>query len=180
MCINPKLVSLVRLTAVHLSRNKNKRYNNKRYAKERISLNVCCWNVRTLLDRETSSRPIRRTALVTRELERLNTDIAALSETRLSDEDQLIEVSSGFTIFWVKKPKGEKRDGGVGFAIRTTLIDQLECPCSINDCIMKLGVPLSCGRLFMLQLSRQVRITSCLFTEPYGKPPHRSQRKRNY
>ena len=127
LSVNPKLVS----------------------AKERLSLNVCCWNVRTLLDREASSRPERRTALVTSELGRLNIDIAALSVTRLSDEDQLTEVSSGFTIFWVGKPKGEKRDGrrgGVGFAIRTILIDQLECPCSINDRIMKLRVPLSCGR----------------------------------
>ena len=72
---------------------------------------------------------------------RLNIDIAALSETRLS-----AEVSSGFTIFWVGKPKDEKRDGGVGFAIRTTVIGQLECPCSINDLIMKLRVPVSCGR----------------------------------
>jgi hypothetical protein len=146
LSVNPKLVSLLRLTAVHFSRNKNKEYNCKRFAKERISLNICCWNVRTLLDREASSRPERRTALVTRELERLNIDIAALSETRFSDEDQLTEVNSGFTIFWVGKPKGVRRDGGVGFAIRTSLISKLECPYSISDRIMKLRVPLSCGR----------------------------------
>ena len=133
LSVNSKLVSLLRLTAVHLSRNKNNIYRNKRYIKERISLNICCWNVRTLLDREASSRPERRTALVTRELQRLNIDIAAHSETRLSDEHQLTEVNSGFTIFWVGKPKGEKRDGGVGFAIRTTMVEQLECTCSIND-----------------------------------------------
>ena len=78
-----KLVRLLRLTAVHPGRNKRKGINYKRYAKERISLNICCWNVKTLLDREASSRPERRTALVTRELQRLNIDIAALSETHL-------------------------------------------------------------------------------------------------
>ena len=140
-----KLVRLLRLTAVHPIRNKRKGINNKRYPKERISLSICCWNVRTLLDREASSQPERRTALVTRELQRLNIDVAALSETHLSDEDQLTAVNSGFTIIWVGKPKCEKREGEVGFAIRSTLIDQLECPTSINDRIMKLRVPLSCG-----------------------------------
>ena len=120
--------------------------NNKIYAKERITLNVCCWNVRTLLDLDSSNRPERRTALVTRELRRLNVDIAALSETRMSDEDQLTEVKSGFTLFWVGKPKGEKREGGVGFAIRTSLVQQVEQPTSINERIMKLRVPLTCGR----------------------------------
>ena len=146
-----KLVRLLRLMAVHLSRNKRKGINNKHYTKEDKSLNICCWNVRTLLNREASSRLEWRTALVTRELQRLNIDIAALLETRLSDEDQLTEVNSGFTIFWVGKPKGEKREGGVvegrvGFATRSTLIDQLECPSGINDRIMKLCVPLPCGK----------------------------------
>ena len=105
-----------------------------------------CWNVRTLLDREGSSRPERRTALVTRELARYNIDIAALSETRLSDEDQLTETGSGYTLFWIGKPHGEKREGGVGFAIRTALVKQLERPCGVNDRIMRLRAPLSCGR----------------------------------
>ena len=55
-------------------------------------------------------------------------------------------MNSGITIFWVGKPKGERRDGGVGFAIRTTLIEQVEWPYSINDCIMKLRVALSDDR----------------------------------
>ena len=55
----------------------------------------------------------------------------ALSETRLSDEEQLIE-KSGFTLYWVGKPKVEKREGGVGFAIRTSLIKQDEQPTSIR------------------------------------------------
>ena len=75
----------------------------------------------------------------------MNINIVAITETRLSDEDQLTGVNSGFTIFWVRQPKGEKREGGVGFGIRSTLTGQLECPSSINDRIMNLRVPLSCG-----------------------------------
>lgn len=64
------------------------------YAKERYKANICCWDVRTLLD-VASKRPEWRTALVSIELGRLNIDIAALSETHLSEEDQLIEKGSG-------------------------------------------------------------------------------------
>ena len=123
------------------SRNTSKKFTNKR-----VKLNICCWNVRTLLDLKSSGRPERRTALVTKELQRLNIDIAALSETRFSDEDQLTEETSGYTIFWKGKPAGTRRDGGVGFAIKTSLISQVEQPIGISDRIMMLRVPLSSGR----------------------------------
>ena len=58
----------------------------------------------------------------------------------------MIEEESGFTLFWVGKPKGERREGRVGFAIRTSLVKQVEQPTSINDRIMKMMVPLSCRR----------------------------------
>ena len=106
--------------------------------------------MRTLLDCDNYNRPERRTGLVTKELQRLHIDIAALSETRLSGEDHLKESSSGYTVFWIGKPKGERRDGGVGFAIRTSLVDKMEQPCSINDRIMKLRVPLACARYLSL------------------------------
>ena len=141
-----KLIRLRQLTAVHSSRNKQRKNQSKTYAKERYKINMCCWNVRTLLDLAPSNRSERRTALVTRELGRLNIDIAALSETRLSEEDQLTEKGSGYSIFWVGKPKGEKRDGGVGFAIKSDLAEKLERPSGITDRIMKLQAPLSCGR----------------------------------
>ena len=73
-------------------------------------------------------------------------DIAALSETRLSEEDQMSEEGSGYSLFWVGKPKGERRDGGVGFAIKSVLMDKIERPSAVNDRIMKLRIPLSCGR----------------------------------
>ena len=103
-------------------------------------------DVRTLLDLEKTTRPERRTALVTKELQRLNIDMAALSETRLSGEDQIMELKSGYTLFWVGKPEGERRDGGVGLSIKATLVDKIERPSSINERIMKLRIPLTCGR----------------------------------
>ena len=57
-----------------------------------------------------------------------------------------MELKSGYTLFWVGKPEGERRDGGVGFAIRSTLVNKIEGPSSINDRIMKLRIPLTCGR----------------------------------
>ncbi|VDL93869.1 unnamed protein product [Schistocephalus solidus] len=60
--------------------------------------------------------PERRTVLVTRELARYKVDIAALSETRFSEQGQLEEVGAGDT-FWSGRPKAERRDAGVAVAI---------------------------------------------------------------
>nr|VZI50141.1 unnamed protein product [Spirometra erinaceieuropaei] len=60
---------------------------------------LAVWNVRSLLDNPRSNRPERRTALVVRELARYKVDIAALSETRFSEQGQLEEVSAGYTFF---------------------------------------------------------------------------------
>lgn len=108
-------------------------------------MKIATWNVRTLLDRDGSVLPERRTAIVSKELARYNIDIAALSETRLSDEDQLTEIG-GYTYFWKGKPNGIKREGGVGFAIRSELLSQMEQPHGISDRIMCLRLPLPCGR----------------------------------
>ena len=145
LCLT-KLVRLLRPTAVHSSRSKPNRILSKTYAKERYKINMCCWNARTLLDLPSSKHPERRTALVSIELVRLNIDIAAMSETRLAEEDELIEKGSEFSIFWVGKTKSEKSEGGVGFAIKSDLVENLERPAGITDCTMELRVPLPCGR----------------------------------
>lgn len=87
---------------------------------------ISTWNVRTLFDHDIfSSNPERRTAIVAKELKWYRIDIAALAETRLSGEDQLTEVGGGYTFFWKGKPEGERRVGGVGFAIRTELVKRI-------------------------------------------------------
>ena len=58
-------------------RRKNKRRNE--------SFTCATWNIRTLIDSEVTDRPERRSAIIAHELERLNIDQVALSETRLFD-----------------------------------------------------------------------------------------------
>nr|VZI19853.1 unnamed protein product [Spirometra erinaceieuropaei] len=55
------------------------------------SLTVAAWSIRPLLDNQRSNRPEIRTTLVTRELTRYKMDIAAISETRFSEQGQLEE-----------------------------------------------------------------------------------------
>nr|VZI49301.1 unnamed protein product [Spirometra erinaceieuropaei] len=69
-----------------------------------------------------SNRPERRTALVARELACYKVDIAALSETRFSEQGQLEEVGAGYTFFWSGRTMAERRDAGVAFAIRNDIV----------------------------------------------------------
>ncbi|BHF72079.1 hypothetical protein SprV_0401514200 [Sparganum proliferum] len=94
-------------------------------------------------DNPRSNRPERRTALVARELARYKVDIAALSETRFSEQGQLEEVGAGYTFFWSGRPRTERRDAGVAFAIRNDIVGRQSClPQGINDRLMSLRLPL--------------------------------------
>ena len=81
---------------------------------------VASWNVRTLQDTGLGVR--RRTALIAGELARYNIDIAALSETRLPDEGSLVEMWTGYTFYSSGLPSVARRIHGVGFAVRTALL----------------------------------------------------------
>ncbi len=120
-----------------------------------------CWNVRTLTDIINNNRPARRTALVASELNRYGIEIAALSETRLPDSDQLVEVGSGFTFFWKGKAKNERREAGVGFAIRTTLVNKLDQrPVGLSERLMTLRVNLGKGRFATILSAYAPTLTS--------------------
>ena len=109
-----------------------------------IPLTIGAWNVRTLMDSSSSDRPERRTALVGRELDRYKVEIAALSETRLAEEGLLKEVGAGYTFFWNGRKKEERREAGVGFAIKSHLVSKLSgLPKGIHDRLMTLRLPLS-------------------------------------
>nr|VZI16231.1 unnamed protein product [Spirometra erinaceieuropaei] len=122
---------------------------------DRVSpLTLAAWNVRSLLDNPRSNRPERRTALVARELARYKVDIAALSETRFSEQGQLQEVGAGYTFFWSGRHRAELRDAGVAFAIRTDIVGRLPClPQGINDRLMSLRLPLRRGGKFATIIS---------------------------
>jgi len=83
------------------------------------------WNVRTLLDNRRSDRPERRTALVAKELSGYGIQIAALSETRLPEYGQLTEEGAGYTFYWSGKSSTDRRESGVGFAIKSSLTSKL-------------------------------------------------------
>ncbi|BHF75159.1 hypothetical protein SprV_0501825400 [Sparganum proliferum] len=119
-----------------------------RHQTGRVSpLTLAACNVRSLLDNPRSNRPERRTALVARELARYKVDIAALSETRFSKQGQLVEVGAGYTFFWSGRPRAERRDAGVAFAIRNDIVGRLPClPQGINDRLMSLRLPLWGGK----------------------------------
>ena len=109
-----------------------------------IPLTIGAWNVRILMDSSSSDRPERRPALVGRELDRNKVEIAALSETRLAEEGLLKEVGAGCTFFWSGRKKEERREAGVGFAIKSHLVSKLlGLPKGINDRLMTLRLPLS-------------------------------------
>ena len=109
-----------------------------------IPLIVGAWNVRTLMDSAGSDRPQRRTALVGREKQISKVEIAALSETRLEEKGLLKEVDTGNIFFWSGRKKEERREAGVGFAIKSHLVSKLSgLPKDINNRLMTLRLPLS-------------------------------------
>ncbi|BHF59054.1 hypothetical protein SprV_0100200900 [Sparganum proliferum] len=67
---------------------------------------------------------------------------AAFSGTRFSERGQLEEVGVGYT-FWSGRPRAERRDVGIAFAIRNDTVARLpDLPQSINDRLMNLCLPL--------------------------------------
>nr|VZI44736.1 unnamed protein product [Spirometra erinaceieuropaei] len=112
-----------------------------------IPLNLAACNVPSLLDKTISNRPEWRTALVARELAGYKVHIAALSQTRFSEQGQLKEVDAGYTFFWSGRPEAERRDAGVAFAIRNDIVGRLPyLPQAINDRLMSLCLPLGDGK----------------------------------
>ena len=81
---------------------------------------VAFWNVLTLQDTGLGAR--RRTALIACELAKYNIEVAALSETRLPDEGSLVEIGTGYTFLWSSLPTVARRIHGVGFVVRTALL----------------------------------------------------------
>ncbi|VDM02864.1 unnamed protein product [Schistocephalus solidus] len=68
---------------------------------------LAAWNVLSILDNPRSNHPERRMSLVARELVRYKVDIAALNETRFSEQGQLEEVGAGYTFFRSGRPEAE-------------------------------------------------------------------------
>ncbi|BHF60694.1 hypothetical protein SprV_0100365900 [Sparganum proliferum] len=99
-----------------------------------------------LTDNPRSNRPERRTALVARELTRYKVDIAALSETRFSEQGQL-EGWVPATPSSVAVAPGQSNGTRASFAIRNDIVGRLPClPQGLNGRLMSLRLPLGGGK----------------------------------
>lgn len=107
-----------------------------------LKLKIASWNIRTMLNRNNSDRPERRSAIISKELHRYSIDIAALSEVRFADSGSIRE-ESGYTIYWSGKPSGDKSESGVALAVRNDLMPKLtEEPKPVNERMITLRLPL--------------------------------------
>ena len=72
----------------------------------------------------------------------LQRKIAALCETSISEAGSPDDLEYSF--FWSGKPEGERRETGVGFAIKKDIVTTLtEMPRPVSDRIMTMILPLS-------------------------------------
>ncbi|KAK4325482.1 hypothetical protein Pmani_003933 [Petrolisthes manimaculis] len=79
-------------------------------------------------------------------------NVAALSETRLSDEASLTEDHGGYTFYWNGYPTQERRIHGVGFAVKNSLVRLIhDMPNGFSARLMKMRVPLSRDRRCILR-----------------------------
>ena len=90
----------------------------------------------------------RKTAIINRELKRLNIDIAALQETRLPSNGSLRE--QDYTFYWQGKEPEEPRLHGVGFAVKNSLLSAVEPPSQGTSRILSLRLSTSSGPVNIL------------------------------
>lgn len=117
---------------------------------------------------QDTERPERRTALVSKELAKFNTDITTFSETRLSRKRKTEEMGSNYT-FWKRKER-ERKAHGVTFALKSKLVTEHHLkPSATNRQLMALRIPIS-ATIFMTLMSAyaptfdasdNVKITYC-------------------
>lgn len=92
------------------------------------TLRIASWNVRTicpgLTDDLQAIQDAHKTAVIDRKLYRLNIDIAALQESRLSANGPLKE--ENYIFIWQGKRTKKTSERRVGFAIRKTLLRMIE------------------------------------------------------
>lgn len=138
--VQTKLFNLVWLTVVHLMQEQNEKIS------KRFQLNIGCWNVKTLLDCENTNCPEHRTAIVIQELQGLNIDIAALSQKHACLMRMISLKCHQNTLY-----SGMANWKWWCFTI-TSVMDKVEQLCSMNDCIMKICIPLA-GEYYLSLLS---------------------------
>ena len=117
---------------------------------------VASWSVLTLQDTGLGAR--RRTALIACELARYNIDIAALGETTLPDKGCIIEMGTGYISLLSGLPTVARRIHGVGFTVRTALLQSAKE--SLSEIIIIIMVILKCyfsGELIALSYKKKTK-----------------------
>ena len=99
-------------------------------------MTISQWNVRILLDSETTNRPERRIPLVAMQLAKYN--IRCACETRFHASGSRNDLD--YTVYWSGKLNGERREAVVGFAIKRVIMVKL------SDRIMTMIIPLTKDR----------------------------------
>ena len=91
---------------------------------------------------------LRKTAVIDRELSRLNIDVAALQETRLPEDGSLRE--HNYTFFWRGKGTEEARIHGVGFAVRNSLLPSAVPPSGGSERLLTMRITASTGPVTLI------------------------------
>ena len=103
-----------------------------------MPLRIGTWNVQTMqsgLDKVYLLHcQIWKTAVIDRELSRLNLDTVALQETHIVGSGSLKE--ENYTFFWRGLNADQHRLYGVGFAICNSLVQSISTPMGISEQIM--------------------------------------------
>lgn len=92
----------------------------------------------------------RKTAIIARELLRLNIDIAALQETRLPSDGTIRE--KDYTFYWMGKGVSEPRIHGVGFAVKNGLLPAVTPPTAGTERILSLHLSTASGCLTLISV----------------------------
>lgn len=104
-----------------------------------------------MLDLDDSDHPQRCSALVARELSRLDVDIATLSEVHFAEEGSLVEHGAGYTLFWSGREKKEHRQSGVCFMMKNAIANKLHIlPTGHSDHILSLRLPIQADQFVIL------------------------------
>ena len=115
--------------------------SEKSARKKHHQMPIAHWDVRTLLDRETTNRPERRTALVEMEFAKYNIDIAVRFHA-----SGIPSIPGVYLLFECKR-NGERREAGVGFSIKRDSVTKLtEMPDEVSNRFTTMRIPLTKDR----------------------------------
>ena len=128
-------------------KQQEKAKKEQREGSSSCTMRLATWNVRTMTpgiaDTIAGIQDARKTAVINKELTRLNIDIAALQETRLADSGTIRE--KNYTFFWQGKKDDQRREHGVGFAVNNKLLKMISEPTEGTERLLTMRLNTSQG-----------------------------------